>query len=135
MLSDYSSSKVAGTPVTLEILQNDTIVKTVNTTLGPGGYYEFEHSIVGNVQIRAKASHWLAETQSILLPYTASVNFSLINGDINNDNRINVLDYIQLKANYNKTDVVDYPADLNGDGRINVLDYIILKRNYNKIGQ
>ena len=133
-MENYNDSEVAGTPVTFEILQDGSVVETVTTILDADGHYSFEASLAGDVTIRAKASHWLAKERSIDL-LTPVIDFSLINGDINGDNRINVLDYAVLKANYNKTDVSGHAADLNGDSRINVLDYIILKKNYNKIGE
>ena len=124
---------MAGIPVTFEVWQDGMLLETETATLDAAGNYEFETSVQGIIEIRAKASHWLARRASVATPGHA--DFTLSNGDINNDNRINVLDYIQLKANYNKIGLDGHPADLNGDSRINVLDYIILKKNYNKIGE
>ena len=121
--------------MTFEVWQNGSLIESKDILLETNGDYYFEPSVEGDVLIRAKADHWLAESKSVTLPSAADINFSLINGDITGDNRINVLDYIQLKANYNKTGVAGHPVDLNGDARVNVLDYIILKKNYNKIGK
>ena len=125
---------MAGTPVTFEVLQEGSVVETQTVSLAADGSYEFQTSVQGDAVIRAKASHWLAKSQAVSLSGSVNADFSLINGDISGDNRINVLDYILLKSNYNKINVGDNPADLTGDDRINVLDYVVLKKNYNKIG-
>ena len=132
-MQDYNTSKVAGTPVTFEVRQNNRLIDTQTISLGSGGSYTLELSVTGLVEVRAKASHWLAQWQLVEIPGIA--NFSLPNGDITNDNAVNVLDYAQMKASYNKINVGNHPADLNGDYNINVLDYLLLKKNYNKLGE
>ena len=52
--------------------------------------------------------------------------YGLLTGDINQDESIDVLDYLLLD-----TDIVNgnsgyYATDLNGDGSVDVLDYLIL---------
>jgi hypothetical protein len=56
-------------------------------------------------------------------------------GDINEDGRVDILDYGILFSEFGKsvnTPGVDARADLNGDGLINILDYVILFENYGK---
>lgn len=58
--------------------------------------------------------------------------FTLLGGDINDSNSVNVLDYSVLKGAWMST--VDLVADINGDGVVNVTDYNIMKMNWFKVG-
>jgi len=58
---------------------------------------------------------------------------SLLAGDVNNDDNINVTDVITIGTNYNNS--TPTAADFNNDGVINVLDLQILAANYPKTGQ
>jgi hypothetical protein len=93
-LLDFDTAQIAGTPVTFDIWQNGEQVESHTVSLDSLGNFDFSVFAEGTVQIRAKASHWLAQTQSLTLPGT--VNFSLINGDVNGDNAINFLDFAVL---------------------------------------
>ena len=95
-LLDYNSLKVAGTPVVFEIRQNGELIDSQVVELDQDGNFSFMAAAQGTVDIRAKASHWLAQSISVELPGTA--NFSLINGDVNGDNVINFLDFA-MQAN------------------------------------
>ena len=48
-----------------------------------------------------------------------------VNGDINNDGAVNILDIVQL-ANMILGDDYQESADLNGDGNLNILDVVTL---------
>lgn len=67
----------------------------------------------------------------------AGVNTTLINGDITNDNKVDIEDLLILIAHYNQV----FPAsgyletaDLNADGNNDITDLLLLIRNYNQIG-
>jgi len=60
---------------------------------------------------------------------------NLISGDINNDNKIDLLDY-NIIINCTKklcSDEEKQQADLNDDGKIDMIDYNILLRNFSSI--
>jgi hypothetical protein len=90
----------------------------------------------GTYDITAKASHWLREKiGSVVVSPTGAVgvNFSLINGDIDGDNHVDIGDYSELSTafgsqpgdgNWNAN------ADLDGDGEINIGDYAILSAEF-----
>ncbi len=65
-------------------------------------------------------------------------NLSFVNGDINGDDSVDLLDYFDLSDAYN-TAVGDPSfldvADLNGDLSVDLLDYFILSDSYNLTGQ
>lgn len=56
---------------------------------------------------------------------------TLLAGDINGDNSINIFDLSYMGAQY---DTTDEKADLNGDGLVNILDLALAGRNYDQRG-
>ena len=97
-LLDFDSSKVADVNVTFDVLQNGEQVESYTANLDAQGNFNLSVFTAGTVQIRAKASHWLAQTQSITVPGT--VNLSLINGDVNGDNKINFSDFAAVASRW-----------------------------------
>lgn len=65
-------------------------------------------------------------------------NLSFVNGDINGDDSVDLLDYFDLSDSYNTSQgdptFLEF-ADLNGDLSIDLLDYFILSDSYNLTGQ
>ncbi len=62
----------------------------------------------------------------------------LMTGDVNNDNRVNVLDHSTLVNSYNLQagDAGYNPsANLNGTGRVNTLDFSLMVGNFNRFGE
>ncbi len=60
-----------------------------------------------------------------------------INGDINDDNAVDLLDYFDLSDSYNLAlgdNGYNDAADLNGDLSVDLLDYFILSDSYNLVG-
>lgn len=129
---------------TFGIYSGTTLVDTKTATLSSSGAYSFTTLITGNVQIRAKSIHWLGKLSSSvnLNSNVSGLNFSLINGDVDNDNDISILDYIKLSESYgldttapnwNTPDadgVRPKDTDLDNDGEVSILDYILLSTNY-----
>jgi len=104
-------------------------------TLDSAGSYSFITTLTGSYTACAKCSHWLAKAMPVTISSTGAgtVNFTLINGDINGDNFIEDQDYSLLglawysgvgDANYNVN------ADLNGDGFVEDQDYSIMGLNW-----
>jgi len=100
-----------------------TIALTWNTTGVP----------YGNYTISAYASLVLGEIDMVDNSYTDGKVVVTIQGDINGDGTVNILDAIRLAGafgaepgdqNWNPN------ADINGDGRVNILDAIILAGHF-----
>ncbi|GEM_PF-2173515 len=67
----------------------------------------------------------------------SGITTTLVNGDINNDNRVDIGDLLLLIAVYNQRQGIgnySEPADLNNDGSNDIFDLLILIRNYNQAG-
>jgi hypothetical protein len=57
--------------------------------------------------------------------------YGLYNGDLVQDDFIDLLDFTVLETDYNASAFGDYATDLNGDGFVDLLDFTILETNYN----
>jgi hypothetical protein len=128
-LEDYIGDNTS-VPVTFTIRNpgSTTVLETHTVYLGSDGSYSFNTTLVGTYDIAAKAFHWLRQKQAnIDTTSNATVDFSLINGDINGDNTIGIEDYSTFTTQY---DTAGPEADLNGDGWVTIEDYSILTTNY-----
>ncbi len=57
--------------------------------------------------------------------------FTLLNGDINGDNTINIYDLTQVAVEYGTSALT---SDLNRDGTVNIFDLTLLASNFGKVG-
>ncbi|MCL6474247.1 MAG: S8 family serine peptidase [Firmicutes bacterium] len=137
-LQDYIADPT-DTSVTIEIREpgSTTPVET-HIVLLDGNLYAFGTTLEGTYDLAAKASHWLRQTrQRIAIRGDVTVNFSLINGDVDGDNEVTLFDFGELVAafgslpgdsNWNAN------ADLDGDEEVTLFDFGILVRNFGLIG-
>jgi hypothetical protein len=63
---------------------------------------------------------------------TVSITKILLLGDINEDGKVDILDYVILFENYGKSPIPDPRADINKDGKVDILDYVILFENFGR---
>ena len=95
-----------------------------------GGTYDFD----------VKGSRWISRrVASLAVPLTgvSGVNRSLVNGDVDGDDDVTILDFLILSANFGGivgNAGVDPRPDLDGDNEISILDYLILSANYGVTG-
>lgn len=143
-LSDFDGP-VAGRTATIEIraVGSTTPIQTAVVTLGAGGSYSFNAASAvtpGNYSVAAKSSHWLRKTVAsvgLSAAGATGVNFTLENGDIDDDNEVGIGDYAVLSGSYNTgpgDPNWDPNADLNGDDSVDIGDYSILSANYGDVG-
>ena len=123
------------TPGTLTVLQRRTIF------VKPGGTFSFPSVLQGTFDVSIKASHWLRKTlHNVTFPgtgYVTGLTFSLINGDVNGDNNINLADLNAVSRAWRATPGSpnwNPYADLNSDGTVNLADWNIVSKNWRKIG-
>ncbi|MCW5941499.1 MAG: hypothetical protein KIS66_04665 [Fimbriimonadaceae bacterium] len=132
---------VAGTPVRVEIRSPGSTVplETYDTTLASGGAYGVVTSLNGTYDVTIKSSHWLrAKSANVSVSGSgATVSLSLVNGDVNGDNTVNIADFLQLRAAFgSSTGGAGWNpnADLNGSGSVNVADFVILRGSFGQSG-
>jgi len=137
-LKSYTAD-VSAVPVTIEIRSpgSSTALETQTVNLDANGRYSFITYQVGSFDLTAKASNWLRQKKSgnDLAVGSNIADFTLINGDANNDNRVDVVDLGILATNYGKlSGATGSQGDFNGDGAVNVIDLGILATNYGASG-
>lgn len=119
---------------------NGQLLDTQFALLGQNGAYSFTTTAIGpNRYVRAKFWHWLSKS-SAPMSISASnltVNLSLVNGDVNTDNEVNIGDYAQISYSFGAS--IGEPrwstaADLNGDFTVDIGDYAILSANFGMVG-
>ena len=73
------------------------------------------------------SSSWLSVQNGEIIWYENSLQ-----GDINNDGRVDVSDFLILSRSFGSSEATRDDGDLNGDGEVNVADFLILSRNFNQ---
>lgn len=92
----------------------------------------------GSLDLRIKAPTSLAKRIQIIedaVDYAAEV--TLANGDVNNDNRVNIADFVLLRSAFGSAPGSANwvaGADLNGDGTVGIADFIVLRSSFGLIG-
>lgn len=137
-LQDFLGN-MAARPVAVQFRDPDNgqVFTTINTALNAQGRFIVDTQIRGEWVIAVRVSGWLSATADIELGSHDEVvaSFSLRNGDITWDNRVDIDDFLVLGAHYEQSPLANVRADLNGDGACNVDDFLILAANYEQEGQ
>jgi len=134
-------------------------ILTREVTSKPDGSYMLKDIPSGIWEITVKAPSYLSSQYktkdgSILLRVVPGENVSnidfpceydklnksqhtLIGGDVNNDNRINMVDLSLLSTSFGLSSIDDgfnSNADIDNDGRVIYTDFVILAKNFGEIG-
>jgi len=126
--------------VTIYYTGTNNVYKTVNVNTTNSGVFTVTGVDLYTWDIRVKGSHTLANRKNNIVVVTATlpINFGLLyEGDADNNNRVNILDFSILATAYGKQTPqpgFDARADFNNNGRIEILDYSLLANNYLKQG-
>jgi hypothetical protein len=110
------------------VFANTPGTQTASGTFGP----LLEAPVNGLARLSAKTNWHLRARQDIALSSDGqgTSSFTLLGGDINGSNSVNVLDYSLLKSAWG----ISPSGDINGDGITGTVDYAIMKSNWFKIG-
>ena len=87
----------------------------------------------GNYDFKIKVSNYLTKTlpnTSLNAPLTLDFG-TLLGGDLNNDNIVNVLDFTYLVSKWNTADTI---ADITKSGQVNGGDFVVIDSNWLKQG-
>ena len=130
-------SGVSGT-VDIRDSASGDVIESHPITLDASGNYSFTTSRTGDYTLAAKCSHWLSDAKNVAIAVSGNVvNFSLINGDCNNDNAVDEGDFGMLSnAWYSSVGDLNFDArvDLNSDGAIDEGDFGILSNSWYQSG-
>jgi len=134
-LSDFIADP-QGEPVTWEVRDFlGTAVDSGSCNLGAGGSYQFNTRAFGTgYTVWMKGQTWLGKSvYGVNLMDPATVNFTLVNGDVNGDNEIAASDLSILSAAFLATELdpnYERIADLDRDGEVGTNDLSILSQNF-----
>ncbi len=98
------------------------------------GAYTLNEVPADTVKLSAKTAWQLRQRVPVALDVNGNafgVAFTLLSGDLNGSNSINILDYSVMRSNWYTSNAV---ADVNGDGEVQGLDYSLMKSNWFKTG-
>lgn len=102
------------------------------------GDYALPVCMNGTYAVSAKPFHWLRKTIDTLFTDSgAIVDFDLINGDVDGDNEITLVDFGQDAAAFGSIDGDpnwNPNADLDGDGEVTLVDIAIVGANFGQVG-
>ena len=140
-LQDYSGNKTIPV-ITIELRNrtNSTILESFSTHLNSGGAFSVDTLLVGTFDVYVRGNHWLCKKLSSVIVGDQGVSgltASLVNGDVNGDNAINLFDWNIFSYAWRSTPSSTNwrpNADFNGDNVVNVLDWNILSKNWRKLG-
>jgi hypothetical protein len=109
------------------------VAQTVNTNLLSNSTYSVAVT-PGLWQIRIDASRFLARAFSVRRVLDATtLDFSLINGDVNGDNTVDDADLLAVLFAFGSS--TNDPVDLNGDGVVDDADLLIVLFNFGTSGE
>ena len=131
-LSDYLSDPAGKTAsFTFEVgAQSDS----TTTMLQSGGQYAVATMLSGTAQVRLYVPGWLSKRQTVALAPGTAVNWTLINGDANRDNRVDDADLLAVLFAFGQSGG-NRPEDLNGDGAVDDADLLIVLFNFGQEGE
>ncbi len=122
-------------PLTVEIRSGGFVLERHLVEPNAAGEFEISTSQSGVVDVWVKASNWLADKKSVDLGSGDPVAFTLVNGDVDGNNSVNVADFLQLRQSFGASGYLyDVAADLNGDGSVGIADFLILRSNFGRTG-
>jgi hypothetical protein len=113
---------------------------TQMVTLAADGSYLALNIVPGTYDVAIKGSKWLRKVVTsvqVTSDTTTGVDATLLPGDINNDNKVNILDLGLLADSFGKSQGqtgFNPDADLNCDNTVNIVDLGVLADNFGKSG-
>lgn len=142
VLEDFTPAE-QGRLVKVEVLDSSsTVVFTANNVaLGAGGTFSVSTNLTaGTYSVLVKSSHWLRRAVAnvnVTASGASGLNFSLKNGDVNDDNEVGPGDFSLLASAFGSflgdpgyTDA----TDLNGDEEVGPADFSILAASFGEFG-
>ncbi|MCW5933028.1 MAG: hypothetical protein KIT45_01850 [Fimbriimonadia bacterium] len=125
-----------GLPITVKFRTPFTLntQHTYNGVLSGVGDYRFSPVQAGRWDINVKVSKYLSKTlrnYTLTNGETLTLNYSLLCGDVNDDDFIDDLDLLAVLLEFGGTPV---SSDLNRDGEVNDLDLLIVLINFAEQG-
>lgn len=114
------------------------VISSVVGLLDQTGAYDINAPGSGTFNLAVKHTHWLRQGQNVTITSgLGNANFTLVNGDANEDNEVSIGDYALLSTAFNSVPGNgnwNPMADFNGDEEVNIGDFAILSFNFGMTG-
>jgi len=112
----------------------------VGETAVQNGDFAFSAVMQGNYDLTVKREGCLTYTVKGIAVGTDDITLpeiELIAGDINGDDRINIMDVGAFRTDFGNAEeeIVDPLTDVNNDGMVNIIDMGIFRRNFGKTAE
>ncbi|GBC92955.1 hypothetical protein HRbin15_01438 [bacterium HR15] len=114
-------------------IEAGTHQESFQVTLDTAGNYSVDTALTGNATITVSVpnSAWLCQRQSAYLSDVVSLNFSLLNGDVDANGIIDDADLLRILFAFGQTGT-NLPEDLNQDGVVDDADLLIVLFNFGR---
>lgn len=135
-LQGWAGTKSPGS-FTLNVTPQIGSPETVVVPVGADGTFTYSTNLFGTATIDISGGSTFLNRRVVVGLNGANVNIDILNGDANDDQSVDLLDYFALSDSYNL--VLGDPnynagADFNGDDSVDLLDYFVLSDSYNLSG-
>lgn len=136
-LGNYGGS-TNGLVATMLLRRTDgTTLQTSSATLNSSGAYSFLTEYEGSMELRVTVARWLKKKATLNVTGNTTCSLSLINGDADGGNSVNLFDYTILDAAYGTSPGDpgwNIMADLDGSNSVNSYDYTVIDMNFGSNG-
>ncbi len=135
-------NRYVGNPSQVEVAvqtlmpNTNLVVEQWSGMLSSSGTFSFQPLRPGTYDVAMKGRHFLRKiVRGVQLGdgQTARVQATLINGDVNNDNRIDDSDLLAILFAFGTQGAS--PADITGDGRVDDSDLLVVLFNFGQVGE
>ncbi len=124
-------TSVTALQATIRTQDTHQVLDTRTVYTDAQGVYSFSTPISTKSELILQAPGCLSAL-ALLDPNSGdAVNVSLIRGDTNGDNQINLFDYVELDKTFGSSDSA---CDINLDGHVNLFDYVELDSHFGALG-
>lgn len=136
---DFTGAKPSSVVMELRNVGSTVPFETRTVSVGADGSFTLSNVPAKTFNLSVKTGCWLRRTISVNATNgnVSGLSLSLANGDIINDNQVNLLDYNELSKAFRSSPGASNwnpRADLNGDLKVDLLDWNILSKNWRLSG-
>ena len=127
-------------PLSVKVTPDGSATPMIDTTVttDENGGFTLDGLTTGTYDVWVKDSHTLSVMMTVTLPSGTVVDLgTLREGDVDDNNVVNLTDFSLLAATFGKQAIdtgYDERADFNGDEIVNLLDFSLLATNFGQSG-
>lgn len=121
------------------VVKDGNLVETPTFQVSASGAYSFTTTATGNLDLYFGGNTWLKKKVIVMgaTGTVSGVNATMANGDVVQDNQVDLGDYLDLTAAFDATSAEtnwNVRADLDGSGQVDLSDYLIMVASFDLVG-